>query len=150
MPIVTQIAPADAVVHSDEHLAEAIAFATKLTTALSTFAIHLFKQGEVTATPDTTFEAFDAARCDYTAYAPAELADVPLEPFTDPEDGSLLVVIPSQQFNHGAVGVANTVGGWWIENDENEVVMCGNLPEPVTLTGPLDSLVLVVGRRFGP
>lgn len=149
MPMVTLVAPDNAVVPTELHLAEAIAWAAKLGPTGEEAMVNLFKHGEVDASAVTTAAAYAAALCDYTGYAGQQLVDVNPEPYAD-EDGSFLVTVPSVQFNHGAVGVANDVGGFWIEDDDGNVLIAGNFSEPVEMAGPTDSIVLSATRRFGP
>lgn len=149
MPMVTQIAPDDAVIPDAAHLSEAVAWAALLGPSGEECLLNLFKHGEVTATADTDAAAYAAALCDYTGYASKVLTAVNPDPYGD-EDGSYIVTVPSQQFNHGSTGVANEVGGWWIEDADGNVLLAGNFPESVTMSGPTDSIVLAVSRRFGP
>jgi hypothetical protein len=150
MPIIVQEAPAEAVVPQEQYLREAVAYVTTLKAADPVATLHLFKQGEVGATFVTTAAAYGAAECDYTGYAAVALTADVFEPYEDQSDGSFVVTIPSHQFNHGAVGTANDVGGWFITDENDVVIGAGNFAEPVVMAGPLDSLVLSISRRFGP
>jgi len=150
MPLVTQIAPDDGIVPQEEYLRMATEMANVISPVGAEAVLKLFKSGEVTATAITTVAEYDAAECDFTGYLGIECVGTAPEPYEDESDGSYLVTIPSKQFNHGAVGTANDVGGWWLVDDDGNILMAGNFAAPITMEGPTDSIVLSVTRRFGP
>lgn len=142
----TMIAPDKAVVTTEGLMKDGAAFQT----ALALSKMRLFKSTEMNLTENTTKAQLVAAECDYDGYAAGGIAVTALnDPFID-ESGGVVVLSPVVQFNYvDDVGhVANTVGGFWLEDAAGVVRISGEFATPQNMAGNTQSVPVVAGRRF--
>lgn len=140
------IAPDKAVVTTEGLMKDGAAFQT----ALVSSKMRLFKATELNLTETTTKAELEAAECDYDGYAEGGITVTAMnDPHVD-EDGGVVVLSPVVQFNYvdDTAHVANSVGGFWLEDAAGVVRISGEFTTAQPMAGNTQSIPVVAGRRF--
>jgi hypothetical protein len=114
-----------------------------LTGQITPVTVHLWKQGELTPSINTSAADCDAAECDFSGYAAKSLVAFSA-PFNPPGGGGRIFTGLLQWVCTGA-GVENMVGGYYILDADSNLVLVGTLDDPWPMAAFEDGLPIDIG-----
>lgn len=106
--------------------------------------VHLWQDGEITPTPDTTIAELTAAECDFGGYAKTQTGS-PTSAYLLP-GGGVAAETGVIEFVSNASTPENMVGGYWIQTAGTPPVLLeiGTFDDPIPISRSGQAVVFVV------
>jgi len=116
--------------------------------ALALSILHLFKSS-LTPTVDTTDVMFDAAEADYDGYAAKTITAWQAPGYAAVGGSSINCGYDQFNYVNAGPGVANSIGGFWLEDAAGAVILYGTFPKPYTMAVNGDIVPVEIVLNFG-
>ena len=118
--------------------------------SLAAGKVRLFKAGGVHVTETTVLADLTGEECDYTGYTAGGIAVTAFnDPFVDDDGSGVLLLSPMVQFNTADVTtVGNIVGGAFYVDADGKLRYAVEFQTAKPMTGPGNSIPVVMGERF--